>query len=291
MPSLRVFKVLLPCLLIAASASFARADADWQKSYPVSGKASLTMSTGDLAATVRSCGDCRAIGIRVEWRDRHASEYNLVESQSGNHVEFSLHERQRFGMHMNFGNRRGPQLTIETPAALDLEARTGDGALSVSGIHGDMQLHVGDGALSVEDVAGALHIQASDGSIRIHNAAGTLDSRSSDGSVRIDGRFSGTQIKLSDGSLDLTLAEGSRLTTASSIEASDGSVTVRVPHDLSADLEVHTSDGGINCTLPLSTDGYSASGDAHHNLRGRLNGGGVPLTIRTDDGSVSISPL
>jgi DUF4097 and DUF4098 domain-containing protein YvlB len=125
----------------------------------------------------------------------------------------------------------------------------------------------------------------------MRNLTGTLESRSSDGRVHIDGVFSGLQVHTSDGSLELTLAEGTKLTTASRIESSDGRVNIRVPRTLAADLEVHTGDGHIQCDLPLVMDGYDSKSDSSHNLRGRVNGGGVPLTIRTSDGSVTIASM
>ncbi|MGA7651012.1 MAG: hypothetical protein WBW68_01020, partial [Terracidiphilus sp.] len=165
MAFLRFTGLALSVLTFIALTPAARADADWQKTYPVSGKPSLTFSTGDTSAEVRSCGDCHEIRIRVEWNDRHASDYNLSEFQSGNTVNFQLHEKLGFGFHVQFGNHRGPHVTFETPAALDLEARTADGALVVSGVRGDLALHTSDGAQDVSDVAGSLRITASDGSI------------------------------------------------------------------------------------------------------------------------------
>jgi hypothetical protein len=267
----------------------ARADQDWQKTYPVAAQPSLTFSIGDSAAEVRSCGDCREIRIRIEWNDRHASDYNLTELQSGSHVNFELHEKVRFGFH--WGSMRSPRVFFETPAHVDLQARTSDGSLKVYGIGGNLDLHTSDGSVDVADTTGALHLLASDGSIHIHNVAGTLESRSSDGSVQINGRFTAVQVRTSDGSLDLALDQGSKLDTASRIEASDGSVRIHLPSSLAADLEVHTGDGHVDCNLPLVLDGYHSSGDSHHNLRGKLNGGGVPFSIQTHDGNVVISAL
>jgi hypothetical protein len=55
------------------------------------------------------------------------------------------------------------------------------------------------------------------------------------------------------------------------------------------DLDVHTSDGQINCALPLTMEGYNSAHSSGHTLRGHLNGGGVPLTIHTSDGNVTIT--
>jgi len=287
MRSLRLFAIAVPVVALSAVAAALGAQSDWQKSYPVSGKPSLTVTTGDASVEVHSCG-CREIRIRVQWNDRHADDYTINEFQSGDHVNFELKEKQHFGFHVGI-NHREPHVTVETPAELDLEARTSDGSLKVYGVNGTIALHTSDGAVDVSDVSGAIRLVASDGSIRIHNVTGTLESKSSDGHVSIDGKLSAVQVHTSDGALELTLAEGSQLTTSSRIEASDGSVKIRLPRTLAADLDIHTGDGHIDCQLPLTMSGYNSGGG--HNIRGRLNAGGTPLTIHTSDGSVTIAAL
>jgi hypothetical protein len=263
---------------------------DWQKAYPVSGKASLTLSTGDASVELRSCG-CNEVRVRVEWKDRKPGDFIVNEFQSGDHVNFELKEKPHMGIHFSVGNVREPHVTAETPAALDLEARTADGGLKISGVHGSLEVHTSDGAVDIEDVDGAVRLTASDGAIKIHNMTGRLESRSSDGSASVEGKFTALQVHTSDGNLDVTLADGSQLSTASRIESSDGRVTVRLPRAMTADLEVHTSDGEINCSLPLTMEGYNSAHSSGHDLRGHLNGGGIPLTIHTSDGNVTIGSL
>lgn len=276
--------------LMAGACALAQTGAgDWQKSYPVSGKASMTLGTGDASVELRSCGDCREVRVRVEWRDRKPGDFNLNEFQSGDHVNFELKEKPHLGIHFVMGQIHEPQVTVETPAALDLEARTSDGGLKISGVQGSLELQTSDGAVDVEDVQGAVRLTASDGSIRIHNVTGTLESRSSDGQATVEGKFTAMQIHTSDGNLDLTVADGSTLNTASRIESSDGRITVRLPRTMAVDLDVHTSDGQINCALPLTMEGYNSAHSSGHTLRGHLNGGGVPLTIHTSDGNVTIT--
>ncbi len=289
MKSLRLSVFALTASVVFTFAPTARADSDWQKTYPISGKASVTTTSGDASTEIRACGDCKEVRIRVEWNDRHSADYTVTEFQSGDHVNFELREKHSIGFHISVGNRHEPHVTVETPSSADLEARTADGGLKVSGINGNLQLHTSDGSLDAWDVTGALHLVSSDGSIHIHNASGTLESRSSDGHVQIDGRFSGVQVHTSDGGLELTLAEGSQLTTASRVESSDGSVSIHLPRNLAADLDLRAGDGHLNCKLPLVMEGYDSKSD--HNIRGKLNGGGVPLSIHTHDGNATIDAL
>jgi len=289
MAHLRPFTIALAAVFFASCAVFSAAQSDWQKTYPVSAKPSLSFTTGDAATDLRSCGDCREIRIRVQWNGGNPADFPITEAQTGVHVSFEMRERNR--LHFMMGVHHSPQVFIETPAALDLEGRTSDGNLHVSGVHGELQIHSGDGSIEIDDCGGAVRLVASDGSIRLHNLTGTLESRSSDGSVHIDGQFTGIQVHTSDGSLDLALAEGSRLATASRVESSDGRISVHLPRLLAADLEIHTSDGRVQCDLPLTMEGYNSKTESGHSLRGHLNGGGVPLSIHTSDGNVTIDAV
>jgi DUF4097 and DUF4098 domain-containing protein YvlB len=285
MKAFRRFAIYITFSALTLPPAFAAED--WQKSYPVSGKPGLTIGTGDASTEVQPCAACREVKIRVQWNDRRPEDYTIIESQSGDHVNFELKEKQRF--HVSIGNRREPRVLVEAPKQMDLETRTADGGLKVYGIEGTVSLHTSDGGVEVADVTGAIRLVASDGSIRMHNLTGTLESRSSDGNVRIDGKLSAVQVHTSDGSLDLTLAEGSQLTTASRVEASDGNVKIRLPKTLAADIDLHTGDGHIDCQLPLTMNGYkSGSG---HTISGKLNAGRTPLTIQTRDGNVTVGAL
>ena len=157
-------------------------------------------------------------------------------------------------------------------------------------MQGDLSLTTGDGNVDLDHVSGNLRIKSGDGQVKITNADGAIDARTSDGNLSVDGLFHALALHTSDGTLDLSLREGTKLAGASTIQSSDGSVTIRVPQNFAADLNVHTSDGHVDCTLPLTMDHYQSGGEGHE-LHGKLNGGGTPLTIHTSDGNVKIEYL
>jgi hypothetical protein len=258
---------------------------DWQKTYSVGASPALTVETGDTSLDIEPCGDCREIRIQVH-ATRGLNEYRLEEHQDGDHVFFSFKEKPHIGM-FNWRNEAGTKVSIETPARLDLQARTADGNLTARGLTGTLQVHSGDGSVMLEDVHGDLRLEASDGNVAIRRATGTLQARGSDGHMTVDGEFTAVQMHTSDGNLDLTLAPGSKLSAASSIVSSDGHVNINLPSKLGADLDISTSDGRIDCNLPLTMEHY----DSSHSIRGRLNGGGMPLSIHTSDGNVRIATL
>jgi hypothetical protein len=265
-------------------------DHSWAKTYPVTDKPTLTLETSDASVTFHPCADCHAIQIHIESAERKLSDYRIEEGQSGNEVHFLFKERPHLGQHIGW-HREEPRVTVETPVQLTLQARTSDGNVTLSGLQGDLRLTTGDGNLTLDHVGGNLRIQSGDGTVKVTDAEGALDAHTSDGNLSVDGLFQALALHTSDGTLDLKLREGTKLAGASTIQSSDGSVTVRVAQSFAADLNVGTSDGHVDCALPLTMDHFQSGGEDGHRLHGKLNGGGAPLTIHTSDGNVKIAYL
>jgi hypothetical protein len=265
-------------------------DHSWSRTYPVTCKPTLTLETSDAGVEFRPCGDCHEIRIHVEVEGRKLSDYRLEEGQSGDEVHFLFKQRPHIGAH-NTWHRERTRVTVESPAQLTLQARTSDGNVTLSGLQGDLSLTTGDGNVALDHVSGNLRIHSGDGQVKITNADGAIEARTSDGNLSVDGLFHALALHTSDGTLDLSLRDGTQLAGASTIQSSDGSVTIRVPQSFAADLNVHTGDGHVDCALPLTMDHYQSSGNEGHELHGKLNGGGSPLTIHTSDGNVKIEYL
>jgi Toastrack DUF4097 len=265
-------------------------DHSWFRTYPVTGKPTLTLETSDAGVEFHPCGDCHEIRIHVEMVGRKLRDYRLEGGQTGDEVHFLLKELPHMGAHIAWHKQR-TRVTVESPSQLTLQARTSDGNVTLSGLQGDLSLTTGDGNLTLDQVSGNLRIKSGDGQVKITNAAGAIEARTSDGNLTVDGLFRAVALHTSDGSLDVSLREGTQLGEASTIQSSDGSVTIRVPQNFAADLNVHTSDGHVDCALPLTMDHYQSGENQGHELHGKLNGGGAPLTVHTSDGNVRIEYL
>ena len=120
-------------------------------------------------------------------------------------------------------------MTVESPVQLTLQAKTSDGNVTLSGLQGDLTLTTGDGNLALDHVSGNLRIKSGDGQVKVTDADGAIDAHTSDGNLSVDGLFHALALHTSDGTLDLNLREGTKLAGASTIQSSDGSVTIRVP--------------------------------------------------------------
>jgi Toastrack DUF4097 len=252
---------------------------------------------------------------------KKAEDVHVEMTQSGDRVEVQVRYPHHFGL-FHFGFHRDPQVTLEitTPAQSDLDASVSDGELSVDGITGKMDLNsadgtvtashlsgnvradvsdgkiaishcsgdlnfsVSDGKLTVDDCSGRLKLHSSDGPVRLTGFQGDIEASIGDGSFYLDGVVHAMDVKVVDGNSEIRLAAGSTMQQDWTLRASDGSITLTLPKDFAANLDLATSDGHIKTEAPVILSG---SVSANH-ISGKMNEGGHTLNIHTTDGNIEL---
>jgi DUF4097 and DUF4098 domain-containing protein YvlB len=238
---------------------------EWSKTYNLSGKPDLRVETSDANIRV-STWDQNNIEARVTTTRYKIGEggIRIEEHQTGDSVEIEV-RYPHHNFRVEWGSHR-VEIEIHMPREGKVNLRTGDGKIEIGGLKGEMDLHSGDGSETLDGVDGKL--RASTG----------------DGHITANGRFDELELKTGDGRVEVRAAAGSSLASGWRLETGDGSVTLEVPGDLAADVDLHTSDGHIDLDVPVTTEGKIRENEVH----GKLNGGGSPLTIRTGDGSIHL---
>jgi len=269
-------------LLVLGLPTLARAD-EWKHEYPLTGRPSLVLRGSDARIQVKTWDQPR-ISVRVVttgWRIRPGA-VEVQDRVAGNRVEIEVRE-PILQFSIGFELKR-IQVEVMAPAGIDLDAQTSDGSIALPALEGSIRARTSDGSITLEGGKGTFMLSTSDGSITARGMDGALEARASDGSLRIGGRFDRLRLSTSDGHIEADVAAGSKLATDWSLSTSDGTMVLRLPPDLSADLEAHVSDGHIDVDFPITTQGRFG----RHDLRASLNGGGPLLSLRTTDGSIRI---
>jgi DUF4097 and DUF4098 domain-containing protein YvlB len=184
----------------------------------------------------------------------------------------------------NAFSRRSLRIELRVPVETDLNIRTGDGSVEADNNVGLTDIHTGDGHIRVSRAKGDIRLSTGDGHIEAIGLDGRLDASSGDGHIVIEGRLDSLNLKTNDGAIDAHVLKGSRISTSWNIRTGDGNVLLRLPEDFQADLDARTGDGRISTDFPVAASGKTGRSD----IRGKLNGVGLPLTARTGDGSIRI---
>ena len=321
-------RVLCTAFLGAALAAAAwgtppsEARGSFDRTLRVSEPASVDVRTGSGNIHVRR-GDSTSVVIHAELRSGHGDwggdsdaerrireiEKNPPIEQDGNSIHIGqTHDSELY-------HNISISYEIQVPGQTRLDAQTGSGNFSATGVQLDINGRTGSGNIRVEDTAGRVELSAGSGEVELHSASGGGRLSSGSGDITADG-VAGS-LRASSGSGNVRISEAG----AGDVEASSGSGNIRVngikgalrgstgSGDIEAggeqhgDWNLHTGSGNVTVELPkgagFELDAHSSSGSiqtdreitvqgtlSHHEIRGRAGSGGPLLVLRTSSGSI-----
>jgi len=241
---------------------------DWNKTFNLTGKPNLRVETSDAKLTVDTW-DQNTIEahIVVFGYKIGPGGIDIYDHQSGNNVAIEVrYPREVF--HIGWeGHGHRVEIQIHMPRQGNVDLKTGDGGIRLTGLKGEMNVTSGDGSQELENIDGILR------------------ARAGDGHIRADGRFDGLSLRTGDGRIEATALPDSTMKNEWDLHAGDGSVTLRIPEKFAANVDFETHDGHLNVDLPFTVTGGRLKDNV---IRGTINGGGNLLTIHTGDGSIHV---
>jgi len=255
---------LTALLFVAASVSAE----EWKRDFTVSAHPQLRVQTNDASVEVHGVpGNTLSARVIAEGRHIGPGEVSINAQQNGDSISIQVKIPERH-IRLNL-SQRYVRIEISVPALAALDLSSSDGPLRVSGVKGDTRL------------------AASDGSIRVDNFEGNLHAHTADGAIEVSGRFDVLDLSTSDGRITAAVWKGSHMNGTWNLRTADGSITLRLPDDLSAFLDAWTSDGHIDVQLPVEVSGRVEK----NRVRGKIHGGGPTLQIHTSDGNITLRSM
>ena len=179
----------------------------------------------------------------------------------------------------------------------NISLRTSGGSISADNSSGNIDLSTSGGSISANDLDGTIDLKTSGGSINLDALKGTISAITSGGSIKATELRGESMVKTSGGSITLREIYGTldAATSAGSLDAeilelgkslnlsvSSGSMTVKMPMNKGVNLD---------CTAQKINTGtlYNFKGDTEKtSIKGTLNGGGIPVTMRVSSGTLTI---
>ena len=258
---------------------------EWRKTYSVSAKPEVRVDTNDADIRVYTADrkDIEAV-VTTNGYKIGASAVNISDHQMGDRVEINIHV-PNFHF-LSIGIHKSVHVDLNIPREADLDLHSGDGRITAENLNGKATLRSGDGDIRISSGKGAFNIETGDGRVECQNLEGDLRAETKDGGVRIDGVFTTLDLHTGDGSIDAEARPGSKMASGWSVRTGDGSVTLRLPDGFPADVDLHTGDGHITMDFPVTIE--SGASLKQNAIRGKMNGGGQLLEIKTGDGNITL---
>lgn len=186
---------------------------------------------------------------------------------------------------------------IYVPNNITSNLRTSGGNIKLSNLSGNQDVKTSGGNISLSTIKGIVDAETSGGNIDIDGFNGTIDAQTSGGNVKVENSkgslkigTSGGNIRIAQvgGSLEAHTSGGNVTADISSLEkyltlsTSGGNITVKMPMDKGMDLDL----SGDRVSVAMQNFDGTIKDDR---VKGKLNGGGIPVRISTSGGNVRIN--
>jgi hypothetical protein len=209
--------------------------------------------------------------------------------------------------------------TVRVPKSFNSELRTGGGTIMVSEITGTMSADTSGGKLRFTHLKGTTGATTSGGSIELNgcegplkvdtsggridatDGSGSLEARTSGGAIVVRNFSGDTKVETSGGRLSFENINGKIFGRTSggsisaklkspvpgdvNLETSAGSIELMVPADAGLDIEAEASSGRVTSDLP-----FIGTRTDRDSMKGKINGGGKSVVLRSGAGSIAIRP-
>lgn len=227
------------------------------RSFAVSGSPRVTINTFDGQVTIHGWDKPEVMynATKGAHDENSLKDITINAQQQGSTISITANNNdQQYGS-VNFD--------VYVPRQSSLHVSSGDGALNLEGVSGQITLRSGDGPIEVANGGGQLQVNTGDGVIRVIKFEGQVDARTGDGEIALDGNFNSLSARTGDGTISLTVPAGSSFT-----------------------IETNSPD-------EISNEGFTVAEDITPSprvKRWRIGNGGKIFELKTGDGKILLRP-
>lgn len=248
-----------------------------------------------------------------EIKKRLEEDYELTISVSNDKVTARARPKER-----NMNWKRGLNISFKVYVSKNVstDLTTSGGSIHLQSIAGSQEFNTSGGSLHLEDVKGKVNGRTSGGSIHAEACSGDIDLATSGGSLHLEKLDGMIRASTSGGSINGKSIEGEFIshTSGGSISLSDlscsfetstsgGHIDVSVK-EYGKYVKINNSGGNVDLRLPKGkgldlrlagnrvSTGELSNFNGHiekDEVRGTMNGGGIPVTVQAGGGRVDLS--
>jgi len=227
------------------------------RTFTVTGSPRVTINTFDGRVTIHGWDkpEVTYTAIKASSDEESLKDISIQAQQQGETISIIAQNNEQENGTVHFD--------VYVPRQSSLHVSSGDGALNLEGVTGQLTLRSGDGPIEVANGGGQLQVNTGDGVIRVIKFDGQVDARTGDGEIALDGNFNSLSARTGDGPISLSVPAGSSFT-----------------------IETNAPD-------EISNEGFVVAEDITPSprvKRWKIGNGGKVFVLKTGDGKILIRP-
>jgi hypothetical protein len=290
---MRLISILVTSALVAAAPLLAQGSADFSWSRRLADGTRLTVRNfnGPIEVRASSSDRVEVRGTRTlsQWGRGSANVEDMtveVNERSGEVEICSVWQGRTVcgsGPH-NYNGRVTMRFVVEVPRGVALRLATGNGAIDITSVAGEVNASTGNGKVRIGQTSGAVTVSTGNGEVHVDGARGQVRVNTGNGDVFVTTSTGPVNVQTGNGEIDVRMRT---ITDAAAMSFSTGSGAVRltIPADFNGEIDASTGNGGIRTDFDLRIQGRIDP----RRLRGTIGTGqGPTIRMRTGNGSLEL---
>jgi hypothetical protein len=174
-------------------------------------------------------------------------------------------------------------MTVLLPKGAQLRVATGNGAVTVERVGGDVQASTGNGRVRVDGTEGSVKVSTGNGDVDVNGAKSSVRVSTGNGRVNITTADGPVEARTGNGDIDVSMTQ---LRSREDMTFSTGSGRVRVtlPAGYNGELDASTGNGELRSDFDLKIQGRM---NPRH-VRATIGEGGPKLRLATGNGRLEV---
>jgi len=233
-------------------------------------------------------------GLTVLGTERLGDDYRIVMRQRNNMVVAEVISLKSGSWSSNTPTFN---FVVYAPNNSNASLSTNNGDISITDIRGNIDVRSSSGNILLENTSGTSRLSSTSGNVRVNTHSGTVFTNAVAGDVRYYDVIGECRIKVVSGNVTLDNIRGSSV-----VHATNGNIELTMT-GIEVVMDLETIVGNIRTNLPsngklnLAVQGQRVNMNAVRNfdgsiernsINGKLNGGGIPVRMKSSVGSIDI---
>ena len=174
-------------------------------------------------------------------------------------------------------------MTVLLPRGAQLKVTTGNGAVTVERVGGDVQASTGNGRVRVDGTEGTVRVSTGNGDVEVRGARSAVRVSTGNGHVNVTTADGPVEVRTGNGDIEVSMTQ---LKARDDMTFSTGSGAVRVtlPAGYNGELDASTGNGELRSDFDLKIQGRM---NPRH-IRATIGEGGPRLRLTTGNGRLEV---
>jgi hypothetical protein len=172
---------------------------------------------------------------------------------------------------------------VELPKGIKLLAATGNGEVAVRNTGAEVEARSGNGEVTVLGAGGRVTAASGNGDLEVEGARGDVEARTGNGDIKVSTSSGPVSARTGNGGINVDMAS-LKGNDAMDFSTGNGSIDVRFPSNLSAEVEANVPVKNFETDFPIEMSARWSS----RQIEGKIGNGGRRIRFSTGNGHVRI---